>query len=70
MWRDHKISEGHDEWAKLDKMTCDHTDPHKRVKHPYPLGVPITYMESQGAFKASHFYQVRVMGDFPSFPEP
>ena len=45
---------------------------------PDPLGTPIAYMESQGAFKAiktseyglSCFYQVRALGDFPAFPEP
>ena len=75
MWRDCEISEGHNEW---DKMTCDHVDPHKRVKHSDPLDVPIAYMESQGTFKAiktskyglSCFYQVGVMEDFPTFPEP
>ena len=72
------ISEGHEEWAKWNKMICNHTDPHMRAKHPNPLGTPITYMESQGALKAiktseygpSHFYQVQILGDFSMFPEP
>ena len=46
-WRDCMISEGHKEWAKQDKMTCDHADPNKKVKHPDPHGVPIAYMESR-----------------------
>ena len=33
VWRDCEISKGHDKWAKWDKMTCNHVDPHKRVKH-------------------------------------
>ena len=77
-WRDHMISEGHKEWAKWDKMISDHMDPTKRAKHADLLGTLITYMESQGAFKAiktseyglSHFYQVRASGDFSTFPEP
>ena len=60
------------------KMICDHVDPIKRAKHPYPLGVPITYMELQDTFKAiktseydlSHFYQLGTSGVFPAFPEP
>ena len=77
-WRDHEISESHEEWAKWDKMTCDHMGPHKRVKHLDSLDMPVAYMESRDAFKPiktseyglCHFYQVGVMGDFPTFPEP
>ena len=77
-WRDYIISEGHEEWAKWDKMICDHADPTKRAYHPDLQGMTITYMELQGAFKPiktseyclSHFYQARALGDFPIFPEP
>ena len=59
-------------------MTCDHADPHKRAKHPDPLGAPITYMESRDASKAiktseyglCHFYQVGTTGEFPKPREP
>ena len=51
---------------------------HHMAWSPDPLGAPITYIESWGAFKAiktskygwCHFYQVGVTGDFPTFPEP
>ena len=59
-------------------MICDHMDPTNRAKHQDLLGTPIAYMELQVAFKAiktseyglSCFYQVRALGDSPTFPEP
>ena len=77
-WRDYMIREGYKEWAKWDKMICNHADPHKRAKHPDPLGAPIAYMESKDAFKPiktseyglCHFYQVGTMGEFSPFPKP
>ena len=77
-WRDCMISEGHEEWAKQDKMIFDPVDPPKRAKHPDLLGMSTAYMESRDTFKAiktskyglCHFYQVGTLGDFPPFPEP
>ena len=59
-------------------MTCNHSgDPHKWLKYPDPLGVPIAYMESKDAFKVigtsehslCHFNQVGISGEFPPFQE-
>ena len=51
VWRDKKISKDLKQWDEQDKMTCDHADPCKEVKHPDPLGAPLDYIASCNQLK-------------------
>ena len=77
-WCNCMISEGHTEWNKHDTMICDHADPCKEAKFPYPVRPPLEYMKHRGVFKPKktnkydlcHFYKVGLSGDLLSFPSP